>query len=279
MRFQTKNNCTTYFWECKKPQCVIIIWKFAASIHSLLNEMLNWGFTKAKASQLRCQMFESNNSISFTIYFQIVIYLQIDWLPLDFFILQNKYKDYGRLQKEALMHSTKSFYSTYVTPFYKGHRWRESKMCHLPCQTQQFFRLANSSVTRILYPFGIQQFFFYKVFKCVFCLAEYIHHYTGTIVLALKAVFLHGWAYFKVPVRLKSHMPGFFCVFGHEAGGKKVREGGVHVWMFVFLQEEGIGRLQWFLFPLKGRDWRKRELSWKSAWKKYTLNKASVKYV
>lgn len=127
------------------------------------------------------------------------------------------------------MHSTKSFYSTYVTPLYKGHRWRESKMCHLPCQTQQFLRLANCSVTWILYPFGIK-YFFCKAFKCIFCLAEYIHHYTGTIVLALKAVFLHGWAYFKVPVHLKSHMPGGLLCLGMKQGGRRSgKEGGVCV--------------------------------------------------
>lgn len=46
---------------------------------------------------------------------------------------------------------------------YKGHRWRESKMCHPPCQTQQFLRLANCSVTWILYPFGIKQFFLQSI--------------------------------------------------------------------------------------------------------------------
>lgn len=25
VHFETENNCTTYFWECKKPQCGRII--------------------------------------------------------------------------------------------------------------------------------------------------------------------------------------------------------------------------------------------------------------
>lgn len=99
-------------------------------------------------------------------------------------------------------------------------------MCHLPCQMQQFLRVANCSVTWILYPFGTEQFFFCKAFKCVFCLVEYIHHCIETIVLTLKAVFLCGGAYSKVPVHVKSHVPelDFFFVWiwsGEEDGQER----------------------------------------------------------
>lgn len=125
--------------------------------------------------------------------------------------------------------------------------------------------------------------FFCKAFKCVFCLVEYIHHCTETVVLTLKAVFLRGWAYSKVPVHVKSCVPGlvwfFFFLFGYEAGKKKVRKEGMHVGMFVFLQEKGIGRLNWFLFPIKDGEWREKGIVRESAWKKNTLNKASLKCV
>lgn len=35
-------------------------------------------------------------------------------------------------------------------------------------------------------------FFFYKAFKCIFCLAQYVHHYTKALVLALRTNFLVG---------------------------------------------------------------------------------------
>lgn len=153
-------------------------------------------------------------------------------------------------------------------------------MCHLPCQMQQFLRVANCSVTWILYPFGTEQFFFCKAFKCVFCLVEYIHHCIETIVLTLKAVFLCGGAYSKVPVHVKSHVPELdFFLFGYEVGKKMVRKERMCVWMFVFLQEKGIGRLNWFVFPIKGGNWSEKGAVRESARKKNTLNKASFKCV
>lgn len=59
----------------------------------------------------------------------------------------------------------------------------------------------------------------------MYLLVESIHHCTEAIVLTLKAVFCHGGAYSKVPVHVKSHVPGwFFFWFGYEVGKKKVRK-------------------------------------------------------
>lgn len=100
--------------------------------------------------------------------------------------------------------------------------------------------------------------FFCKAFKCVFCLVEYIHHCTETIVLTLKAVFLCGGAYSKVPVHVKSHVPEldffFVWVWSRKEDGQERRDVCVNV---CFSPREGHRQAKLIFISNKG---------WKLEW-------------
>lgn len=118
--------------------------------------------------------------------------------------------------------------------------------------------------------------FFCKAFKCVFCLVEYIHHCTETIVLTLKAVFCHGGAYSKVPVHVVFLVFFFVWVWSREEEGQERSNVCVND---CFSPREGHRQAKLIFISNKG--WK---LEWegncqKGCMEKHTLNKASLKCV
>lgn len=96
------------------------------------------------------------------------------------------------------------------------------------------------------------------------------------ISITVPALFFYPWKQFSSMDELilkcqfiwKAVCLGFFCVWmwsGRRRSGKR----GMYMCIFVFLQEMGLGRQNWFLFPIKGGVWREEDCGGKCMEEKY----------